>query len=178
MTYTPKPGDIFLTQIGGATGAVIRVGQAIVAQDPSRYTHAGIILDNGEVLAAQPHGARVDPIESIIDDRPLAILPVPEWAEDRRGLIVNIARKYEGHRYGFWSYVWIGLARLGIRPGWMQRIVASETGLICSALADRAWFYAGIHLFDDGRLIGEVTPGDVAHVGTVHHIGTGPYPTV
>jgi hypothetical protein len=176
--YVPRPGDLFLTQIPGLTGAVIRFGQAVIAGDPSRYTHVGVVLDNGEVLAAQPHGARVDPIETILDDRPLAYLPVPDWADDRRDLIVNIARKYEGHRYGFWSYLWIGIARLGVRPSWLKRLVASEDWLICSALGDRAWFYAGIHLFNDGRLIGEVTPGDVAHVGTVHHAWTGPYPTM
>lgn len=177
MTYTPKPGDLYLTRFDGLMGAIVGTGQAVIAQDPSRYWHVGVFLDNGEVLSAQPHGARIDPAHTVLNDRPLAVLPVPEWAEDRRDLIVNLARKYEGHRYGFWSYAWIGLARIGIRPGWLRHLVASEDWLICSALADRVWFYAGIHLFNDGRLIGEVTPGDIAHVGTVYHVGTGPYRT-
>lgn len=196
LTYTPRPGDIFLTQIGGLLGLLIRIAQGIGAGDWSRYTHVGVILDDDEVLAAQPHGARVDPIESILFDRPLAILPLPGWVDDeQRALIVRIARDYEGHRYGFLSYLWIGLTRLpvvrwrlrtaqtaGRRPrgvlGWLMRLVESEsTGLICSALADRVWWHGGVHLFR-GHLFGEVSPGDIAHTGTVHHIGTGPYRVV
>lgn len=175
MTYQPQPGDIFLTRIGGLTGAVISIGQGLIAGDWSRYTHAGIVLDGDEVIAAQPAGARIDPMSTIIDDRPLAFLPVPEWAEDRRDVIVTVARAMEGTRYGFWSYPWILLRAFGRRPAWLERLVSSPTHLICSAFADQVWARVGIHLFDDGRLIGEVTPGDLAHVGTVHHYDTGPY---
>lgn len=168
------PGDLFLTQIDGAVGVVIRCGQAF-AGDFSRYIHAGIILDNDEVISAQPSGARVDPLASIIDKRPLAIMPVPPTAQDRRGRIVEFARSLEGHRYGFEAYLSIALARLGIKPGWLQNLMASERGLICSAFADAVWLDAGIHLFDDGRLLGEVTPGDLAHVGWTYHVGTGPF---
>lgn len=175
--YTPRPGDLFLTQIGGLVGLLIRIGQGLVAGDWSRYTHVGVILDNDEVLAAQPRGARIDPLSSILYDRPLAILPLPPWAEDRRESIVKLARTYVGHRYGFLSYLWIGLSRVGIRPRWLESRVASDRWLICSALADRCWHYLGVHLFNDGRLVGEVTPGDIAHAGWVFHVDTGPYPS-
>ena len=94
--YTPLPGDIFLTRIGGATGAAIYAAQALVAGDGSRYTHAGIVLDRDEVIAAQPGGARIDPLATILDDRPLAILPVPAWADARRPRIVAAARAMAG----------------------------------------------------------------------------------
>jgi hypothetical protein len=37
--------------------------------------------------------------------------------------------------------------------------------LICSQLVDRACELAGVHLFDDGRLSGQVTPGDLYTLG-------------
>jgi hypothetical protein len=174
--YTPRPGDLYLTAFGGLTGAGIRLGQLLTG-DASRYTHAGVVLDRGEVLSAQPAGARVDPVGSILKDRPLAFLPVPDWAQDRRDLIVASARSFEGHTYGFASYLWLALARVGVRPEWLRRVVASDRTLICSALADRVWSLAGIALFDDGRMWGEVTPGDLAHAGVTVHIGTGPWDT-
>jgi hypothetical protein len=183
-TYTPRPGDLFLTHIGGATGGAFTLGQ-FLALAPSVYTHAGIILPGDRVIAAQPGGARIDSLESIINDRPLAILPVPEWAEDRRDLICNAAIAHTGTPYGFSVYPFIGLTRLadvlGARrlvPRWLRDRVASRRSMICSAWADRMWEIAGIHLFNDGRLRGAVMPGQLANVGTVHHIGTGPYAKV
>lgn len=173
--YEPQPGDAFLTQIGGALGLGIRAGQAI-AGDLSRYTHAGIVLPGGRVIAGQPGGARIDPIGSIIDDRPLAFLPLPEWAD--RQAVCETAEAMRDWPYGWLSYLWIGLARVGLKPRWLRAAVGDAgAGLICSAFVDEVWRRSGVHLFDDGRLVGEVTPGDLAHVGTVHHYGTGPYPT-
>lgn len=183
MTYQPKPGDIFLTRIGGWFGWLVALGQGLFAGDWSRFTHAGIVLDGGEVIAAQPWGARIDPLDDILHEpdtnprRPrehLAWLPVPEWAEDRRDVIVNVARAMEGTGYGYLSYPWIVTRPFGGSRG-LDRLVSRSTRLICSALADEVWRRCGIHLFDDGRLVHEVTPGDLHHVGTVHHANTGPY---
>lgn len=173
--YVPQPGDLYLTRFHGPLGWWITTLQAVVAAAPSRYAHAGVFLGDGTVLSAQGSGARIDPVETVLTDRPLAILRVPEWADDRRDIIVGIARAYVGHRYGFLAYLWIGLASLGIQPRWLRRAVASEdTGLICSALVDRIWWHSGIALFDDGRLFGAVKPGELAHVGDVYHVATGP----
>ena len=173
-TFTPRPGDIFLTRFGGAFGHVISAAQATIALDPSRYSHAGIVL-GADVISAQPGGARRQPLAEIMAQRPLAFLPVPAWAQDRRAMIVSLAELFEGRPYRFASYLWLGLSALHIRPNWLRNRIASDDAMICSALADRVWTLAGIHLFDDGRPIGDVTPGDLAHVGDVHHYDTGPY---
>lgn len=173
--YVPKPGDIYLTRFHGWFGWWLTGLQAIVAAAPSRYAHAGIFLGDGTVLSAQGKGARIDPVETVLADRPLAVLRVPEWAEDRRDIIVGIAKAYVGHKYGFLAYLWIGLATLRIKPRWLRRAVSSEkSGLICSALVDRIWWHAGIGLFDDDRLFGAVKPGELAHIGVVYHVGTDP----
>lgn len=174
-TFAPQPGDIFLTRIDGALGAAISVAQAVVVQDPSRYTHAGVVLDNGQIIAAQPAGARIDSLASLMSQKPLAFLAVPQEAQDRRAAIVATARAFEGRPYGFLDYLWMGVSRLGIRPQVLRNFIASDKTMICSALADRVWGLNGIRLFDDGRPLGEVTPGDLAHVGTVVNYNTGPY---
>lgn len=174
--YIPKPGDIVLTEIGGTMGATISFLQDIVALAPSIYQHAAVVLDKNEVIGAQPAGARIDPIGTILDNKHVAILPVPEWAQDRRAGIVSTARGFEGVPYGFLDYAGFGLSRLHIRPKWLQDFIASDKTMICSALADRAWMLNGIHLFDDGRLLGAVSPGHLATVGWTYHLNTGPYP--
>lgn len=181
--YQPRPGDIGLTHIGGATGGLFTLGQ-FLALRPSIYSHSFIVVDEHRVIAAQPRGARIDPIETVINDRPLAFIPVPAEAERRRSLIVNAALAHEGLPYGFDAYPLIGLARLAdlmntpeLVPEWLKRRVASGRSLICSAFTDRMWEIAGIQMFRDHRLRGAVMPSEQAHVGTVHHVDTGPYLT-
>lgn len=174
MTYQPRPGDLFLTRIKGALGAAVSLGQTL-AGDLSPLTHAGVIVSATHGIAAQPGGARIDPLDVIFDQGPVAVLPVPAWAEDRRADIVATALSWEGLPYGWMSYPFIGLSKLGLAPAWMKAYVASPESMICSAFADRAWQVNGINLFRDSRPLGAVTPGDLAHCGTVHHVGTGPW---
>ena len=176
MNYQPKPGDIYLTRFGGPVGRLITVLQAVVAFDPSRYSHAGVVLKGGWTISAQWPRPTFVTLEQLLADnrgKPVAFIEAPAWAD--RDRIVASAISLSNRRYSLWSYLWIGLTRLHIRPAWLRSRVAGDRSLICSALADRAWMLSGVHLFNDGRLLGEVTPGDLAHVGTVHHYGTGPY---
>jgi hypothetical protein len=77
--------------------------------------------------------------------------------------------------YQVLAYLWIGLSRLHIRPAWLLHALETETSLICSAWADRAWALGGIHLFNDHRPFGAVSPGEIARVGWTYHYDTGPY---
>lgn len=175
-TYEPKPGDLYLTRFGGPVGWLITLLQAVVAFDPSRYSHAGVVLANGWTISAQWPYPTMVPLAQLLEEnkgKPVAFIEAPEWAD--RDAIVDAALQLLGRRYSLWSYLWLGLSRLHIRPRWLRAKVAGDRTLICSALADRAWMLAGVHCFDDGRPLGEVTPGDLAHVGTIHHYNTGPY---
>jgi len=173
VDYQPRPGDLYLTRFGGPMGTVITLLQAVVAGDPSRYSHAGVVLADGWTMSAQWPRPRLVRLDELTTRRPLAFIEAPAWAD--RDAIVTAALSLADRHYSLLSYLWIGLSRLGIRPAWLRCAVASDRTLICSALADRAWALAGVSAFDDGRLLGEVTPGDLAHVGTIHHYGTGPY---
>lgn len=171
-TYIPQPGDFFLTQITGFGGFLIRIAQAI-SGDASRYTHAGIVLDDGTVVQAMPGGATIVPLEDILGKKPLAFSYYEIDSQTRQD-ISDIGRSFEGTPYNFLNYLMLGFLALGIRPPRLRKAVHSSKKMICSQLVDRVYNLAGVQLFDDGRDSGDVTPGDLAHVGTIHHITSGP----
>jgi hypothetical protein len=51
--------------------------------------------------------------------------------------------------------------RYGLRPRWIRHRVATSGRLICSQAVDELYRRVGVHLFDDGRPSGDVTPGDL-----------------
>lgn len=155
-----KPGDIGLTRIGGVLGFFVSLGQHL-AGDSSRYTHAYIVLDDETVIAAQPGGARVDPL-SDYDNK--SIYLQRDLTDEQRATIVSEARSLEGLPYSFLDYLAIALARFGIKPKWLKRYIADKGHMICSQLCDEVYRRAGIHLFNDGRLPQEVTPGDLLYI--------------
>jgi hypothetical protein len=155
-----KPGDIGLTRIGGVLGFFISLGQHL-AGDSSRYTHAYIVLDDETVIAAQPGGARIDAL-SDYDNK--SVYLQRDLTDDQRALIVSEARALEGLPYSFLDYLALIMARFGIKPKWLQRYIANTGHMICSQLCDEIYRRAGIHLFNDGRLPQEVTPGDLFYV--------------
>lgn len=168
-----RPGDYFLSQIEGTGGFFIRLMQ-LLAGDASRYTHAGIVLDDGTVVQAQPGGATIVPLTDVGGNGVLAFSHF-DLTDEHRTAIVAAGRSYEGVPYSFLDYLSLGLATLGIRPDWLTNYIAKSNRMICSQLVDQSYLDAGVHLFEDGRIPGDVTPGDLAHVGLIHHAGTGPW---
>lgn len=155
-----KPGDIGLTTIGGVLGFFVSLGQHL-AGDSSKFTHAYIVLDDETVLAAQPGGARIDKLS---DYKNKAIYIQKDLTDEQRSRIVLEARKLEGLPYSFLDYLALALARLGIKPQWLQKYIANTGHMICSQLCDEVYRRSGIHLFNDGRLPQEVTPGDLLYI--------------
>jgi len=155
-----KAGDIGLTRIGGLLGFFIMIGQAL-AQDACRYTHTYIVLDDETVIAAQPGGARIDPL-SDYDNK--SVYLQRDLTDEQRVIIVNEARALEGLPYSFLDYLAIALARFGIKPKWLKKYIANTGHMICSQMCDEVYRKAGINLFNDGRLPQEVTPGDLFYV--------------
>lgn len=172
-TYVPQPGDYFLSQIKGTGGFFIRLAQLLTG-DASRYTHAGVVLDDGTVIQAEPGGATMVPLTDIITEPPVAFSRFPLTDTQRRD-IVTAARKYEGVPYSFLDYLYLALITLGFSGKHAQKRVADSGHMICSQLVDQAYLDADVHLFADGRFPGEVTPGDLAHVGTIYNILSGPF---
>jgi hypothetical protein len=86
--------------------------------------------------------------------------------------VVAAAKTMIGRKYGFADIVAVALGqkRLGShvkvlkakkdQPWWVQR-VADNHHLICSQLVDLAFLMGGVHLFNDERLPGLVSPADL-----------------
>jgi hypothetical protein len=155
-----KPGDIGFVKIEGVLGFFVSLGQHLTG-DSCRYTHTYIVLDEETVIAAQPGGARIDPLS---DYQNKAVYLQRDLTDEQRATIVSEARALEGLPYSFLDYLAIALARFGIKPKWLQRYIANTGHMICSQLCDEVYRRAGIHLFNDGRLSQEVTPGDLFYV--------------
>jgi hypothetical protein len=156
----PQPGDFGLAQIHGVLGWLIKVGQ-LLNGDTSKYTHAFVVLDRYTVMEAEPRGARVASINLYKNAAVFSGLPL---TDEQRAQVVSIARGVEFTPYGFLDYLALALTRFHLPSKWLRRRVADSGHMICSQLVDQVYARAGIHLFDDGRLSQDVTPGDLANL--------------
>jgi len=158
----PLPGDFGLVSITGTVGRLTRIGQWLNGDGYRDYEHAFIVLNNHGLLEAEPGGARLrelteyDGTNVIYSDWPLT--------NQQRDQIVETALSLVGTPYSILDYLSLVLVRLHIRPGWVARYVANTGHMICSQLVDNCYQRTGVHLFDDGRLPGDVTPGDLSTV--------------
>jgi hypothetical protein len=170
-------GSFFLTAIPPPGGWWIGLGQALCGA-PSRFSHAGVIIDaDGTVVEAEPGGARIGHL-SAYAGQPLLVCDGPvmsvverirpgsptTFSEVWRRAVVSEARKLVGTPYSGADYLALALLHLHLPSQWIRRRIESSGHLICSALVDRAYMNAGIHLFSDGRLVGDVMPADLAAI--------------
>lgn len=178
-----NPGDLILLQIQGWVGKLVWLMQAI-NRDLSKWTHVAVVLDDGTVFEAQPGGAVITPLSEYemrpgrkvthyqardfgpgwrhfkYELRPLAGVIT---AQNRRD-IVRYARDHVGTGYAWSTYGYLALYRFGIRPLWIKRMIQNEDRIICSQAGDLFYDLADVHLFNDGRMPYDVTPGDLARL--------------
>ncbi len=156
---TPLPGDFALTKIGGVTGKFVAAGQALIG-DAAPVQHAFIYVGDGLIVQAMPGGAEMIPLAEASEPVlwSTGIIPLT-W--DQRKRMMHDAMALVGTPYSFLDYASIGLAYYRIRPAWVREFVADTGHMICSQLVDEVHFRADSHLFDDGRIPGDVTPGDL-----------------
>lgn len=150
-------GDIGLVSIPGGVGWLIRAGQWLNGDGFGTYEHAFVRTGEDTVVQAQPGGAAEVPLDQYSG---VLWLRCPE--EDRQA-VADAARVLVGTPYSFADYAAIALHRFHV--GWLTRRYVKNTGhMICSQLADEAARRGGWHLFSDGRLAQDVTPGDLARL--------------
>lgn len=156
----PKPGDFGLSQIPGRLGWWVSLGQFIIG-DASRWTHAFVVLDDETVIQAMPKGAEIVPLKPFLGRAVFSNIPLND---EQRADIVKYARGFKGVRYGFSDYLALSLAHIGLHPKWLKNYIARNGRMICSQLVDEAYYRADVHLFNDGRMPQDVTPGDLANM--------------
>jgi len=152
---TQPAGTIFVLRSSDLTGAVIRLVTL------SRVNHAGVCLGGGGTIEAKMRGAVTgrEHAGALYGTGLLA-----EMEQQRPGVGADVAAAaltLLGTPYGFVDIAALGLADLGVRQRWLERVVDRQHALICSQLVDQACLDAGVHLFTDGRMPGRVDPGDL-----------------
>lgn len=173
-----RPGDImFANHVRPwAADALIWAGQGALGQ--GRYPHhVGVVVESAyesrapRMVQAMPSGAEEvelgpdfwTPDYVYIRPRyglPNRLLGLERLSEVSQAfLVARAARSYVGTPYSFLDYLAIAGVHLGIKNGPIRRRVTSSKHMICSQLADQALTDAGYHVFDDGRLPQDVTPG-------------------
>lgn len=185
-----RPGAFFLTTISGRTGWWVALAQA-VAGIPSRWTHAGIIGYAGMTYEAAPGGVHYGHVSDlahkphIVCDAPVIekpgqphpiVVSVEDWEKATRGRVIYEAGALLGTPYSPLDYLALALLHLGDRlhipKGLTTKVrqrVESSGHLICSAFVDRVYGNADIHLYNDGRLAGDVSPSDLDRWADEHN---------
>jgi cell wall-associated NlpC family hydrolase len=159
---TPQPGDFGLTQIHGRVGKLIRAGQWLNGDGFFDYEHAFVYVGEGQVIEAEPGGAR---LASLTEYNVSAVL----WStgaigttEAQRASIVAAARGYIGTPYSFLDYASLAAKRLHLWAPGLHSYVRSSGHMICSQLVAKCYFDAGCALFPGWT--GDVTPGDLCNL--------------
>lgn len=163
-----QPGSFFLVNVHGLAGFGIGLGQAL-AGAPSRYEHAGMIIGaDGSTVEARPGGAIIGNVSAyegralLVSDGPVLGRTVYRDEQMARSAVVAEARRLVGVPYSALDYVALAALHLHLPSKWIRQRVQSSGHMICSQLVDAVYARAGIHLFDDGRLPGDVMPSDLA----------------
>jgi len=160
--YTPKAGDFGLVAIKGGVGRLIRIGQWLAGDGYADYEHAFIYVGNNEVVEARPKGAGYASLAAYTDVDWYACPDVD--GSNAVGIhIAQIAVALKGTPYSFVDYAALAAiaAHLPLSSRLLRHYVADSGHMICSQLVDYCYMKAGVHLFNDGRLPGDVTPGDL-----------------
>lgn len=162
MTVQPQPGDFAVTTVRGQVGFLISLGEWLNGSRFGHWDHAFIYVGDGQLVEAEPGGARLAGLDEYAD-RPLAwSTGHVELTDTQRTAIVAAARGYIGTGYSAADYFAIAAHRFRLPVPWLRRFVASSKHLICSALVDKVYQDAGVQLFRDSRWDGYVTPADLA----------------
>ncbi len=119
----------------------------------STVDHAGVHVGDGRIVEAQPEGATFKTVHAY----PAAIWSRPPANAQA---VADAAVALRGTPYSRVDVGYIGLTDLFARhdPQWVRVRLHRRTRLMCSQPVDTAYLNAGDHLFNDGRVSGDVGP--------------------
>ena len=175
-----RAGDIMFGPITGVTGAFVGAAQLALAtvepgliwrQGPGewfRKRHTGVVTEAGDapkLVQAMPGGAEEIELTEERHWTPDYVYIRPLYAPNREMLsgldVADAAKGFVGTPYDFLTYGAIPPYRAGVHAKALERIIAGTDTMMCSRLVDASLAAAGYHLFDDGRLPGNVTPSEL-----------------
>lgn len=163
----PEIGDFAVVKMRGSIGKLIKLGQWLNGGF-SEYQHAFVYVGDGLIVEADPGGARIVALSRYDRHDMLWSTGRFEMTGVQRTTIYKMAEgfaKPPAVPYSFLDYLAIAAHTLHLPGGsWLRRYVATSRHMICSQLVDACYDFAGVHLFQDDRWPGYVTPADLAHL--------------
>jgi cell wall-associated NlpC family hydrolase len=155
-----KPGDYGLSHSESTAGRWIRIGQILNGSGFADYEHAFVYVGDGKIVEATGNGAVLVPYHYAPKDVYWSSDKIP-LTDEQRTKIVNAAKSYVGVPYSPEDYFALALRRFHIPAPHLRQYISDTRHMICSQLVDKCYEDAGVHLFNDGRWNGYVTPGDL-----------------
>lgn len=149
-----------LTATGDLFGRLIR----LVTR--SSVNHAAVHVEGHSIVEMDPSGAA-----DVGDNRyPNSIWFRPPGTPEQLAVMSRAAWSLYTSHVG---YSWVDITAqllwrvFHVRPKWLARFISSDRRMVCSQSVDWCAQQAGIQLFNDGRLRGLVSPGDLLAVALV-----------
>ncbi len=151
----PELGAFGVVHSNGKVALAIRVGTQ------SRANHAFIYVGDGKIIEADGSGVQLVPAAkypTAIYDRRFT-LTLAQGAEIRRRALLM-----QGTPYSFIGIFVMSVGCLGLPNRWLATHLEHNGRVFCSQLVCQVYSAAGVHLFADDRLPGQVSPGDLAEL--------------
>lgn len=131
---TPLPGDFGLVTVHGNVGTLIRIGQWLNGDGFSNYEHAFIYIGNGQIVEAEPGGARIAPLSEYAGRSIRWSTDLINLTAQQRTAIVELAKNQVGTPYSFLDYFAIAAKRFHLPLPFITKRVLDSKHLICSQL--------------------------------------------
>jgi len=173
-----SPGDWFVVDSASALSAgiyraehlmeIVTHGRVLASRDGREWAHAGVASrrDGGQLLCveAEPNGAIERPWKWENDPHLWSTglgLSVPGMGEAARRYTQPGPWGNHGVPYGYLTYVALIAHGLRIPAPHLRAYIETSKSMMCSQLVDQVAQDKGVHLFDDRRWCGYVTPLDL-----------------
>lgn len=154
MTAFPAPGSYGVVRTGGVYAWLIRTATR------SEYDHAFVICDGGQIIEAEPGGARFGQLAEYAGDE--LLVSTDPMTDAERKAVIDAAIGYLGTPYGWTDIVRLGLRAAGIQWGWLTRRADHERAMICSQIVAACGQAAGLDWNCGRDCPAAVTPADLA----------------
>lgn len=147
----PATGRYFVVKTSGFVPWVIR------RATHSAYDHAGIVLEDGAIIEAEPGGVRIGHLSEYYRCR-IAINSGEDMTVEQRTAVAAAARAMVGKAYGDLQIVEDGLECLGWHWRWLLKCASGDGEVVCSQLVALAGQAAGLDWRGGAATTTEVTP--------------------